>query len=51
MMIILAENLSLLSFEDFFQSRPPDNDNLAPISVAEFSPDEEAFPSGLLTLY
>ena len=52
MIIVLAiENLSLLSFEEFIQSHPPDNDNLASITMAEFAPDKDAFPSGLLTLY
>ncbi len=52
MIIVLAiENLSLLIFEEFIQSHPPENDNLASVTAVEFAPDEDAFPSGLLTLY
>ena len=52
MIIVLAiENLSLLSCEEFIQLHPPNNDNLAGVTMSEFSPDEDAFPSGLLTLY
>lgn len=51
MLVFAVGSLSLLSFEEFIRLHTPDNDNQAPVSFAEFALDEDAFPSGLLTLY
>jgi hypothetical protein len=52
MMIIWGmKHILTLYFEDTVRLRQPDNDNLAPVTMAEYAPDEGAFPSGLLTLY
>jgi hypothetical protein len=52
MMIISGiEHIFTLYFEEVAQSRQPDNDNVPPVTMAEFAPDKDGFPSGLLTLY
>ena len=51
MIILGIEHIFTLYFEEAVQSRQPENDNVPPVTMAEFHPDKDEFPAGLLTLY